>query len=500
MSLHPGAGYTLLAAFAATLITWRLVSTERRAALTAFVLFLVCLAALLIADALREAGLTTAAGYLRGTALFSEGLCLIYLAGVLLFRALLPSLRLNTPHIVQDVAVAAGWMVWTVIWLRANHVDLTSIVATSAVVTAVVAFSLQDTLGNILGGIAIQLDQSIQVGDWVDVDGVVGRVSEIRWRQTSLETRDWQTVVIPNSQLVKNRFRVLGRRRGAPLLLRRTVEFQVDYSVPPPEVIEAVQNAVRSTQITRVARDPQPQCLMLNFGDSAAVYGVRYWLNDLTSDEPVDSDVRQCIYFSLQRAGIEPCIPSQAVFVTHENEERRLTREEESLNQRMEALKRIDLLAGLQEDELRILAARLVPAPFAAGALMTRQGAEADFLYLVVDGWADVVIENLDGHSARVAELGPGSFFGEMGLMTGEPRTATVIARTRVKAFRLGKEAFQEILRARPAIAEEVSQILAQRREELAVTRETLDAEARRQIASNGPLVLQKIRRFFALD
>lgn len=500
MSLHPGAGYTLLAAFFAAAATARLAKTERRAALTAFGLLLACFGALALAGALRDAGLVVPAGYLRGIALYSEGLCLVYLSGVFLFRALLPILRLNTPHIVQDVVVAVAWMAWTVIWLRANQVDLNHIVATSAVVTAVIAFSLQDTLGNILGGIAIQLDQSIQVGDWIEVDGVVGRVSEIRWRQTSLETRNWETVVIPNGYLVKNQFKVLGRRKGAPVQLRRTIEFEIDYSVPPSEVIEAVEKALRTTQLPRAAREPSPLCLLADFGASAAVYWVRYWLTDLHSDDGGDSDVRQCVYYALQRAGLEPCIPSQAVFVTNETEERRRQRQEEQIARRMEALRRIDLLSTLHEEELRLLAGRLVPSPFAAGEVMTRQGAEADFLYLVVDGWADVMIEAEDGSSARVAELGPGSFFGEMGLLTGEPRSATVIARSRVHAFRLDKEAFQEVLQARPAIAEEVSNILAQRRGELAATRENLDAEARKQFLSSGRAVLNRIRRFFSLD
>lgn len=116
--------------------------------------------------------------------------------------------------------------------LGRHGVDLSEIIATSAVVTAVIGFSLQDTLGNIMGGMALQLEQSIGVGDWVRVGEVEGIVREIRWRQTSIETRSWETVVVPNSALMKSQVTVLGRRQGQPRLHRISVEFNVDFRHP----------------------------------------------------------------------------------------------------------------------------------------------------------------------------------------------------------------------------------------------------------------------------
>ena len=116
-------------------------------------------------------------------------------------------------------------------------VDLASLVTTSAILTAVIAFAMQDTLGNVLAGLAIQLDNSVQVGDWVRVENLAGRVRDIRWRSTLLETRDWETVVIPNSMLMKSRVAILGRREGTPSQWRRILEFMVDPGVPPARVI-----------------------------------------------------------------------------------------------------------------------------------------------------------------------------------------------------------------------------------------------------------------------
>lgn len=501
MSLHPGAGYTFLVMALTAFLTARLAKTERRNVGTAFSLFLTSLALLAAGGGLRDLGFEVAAASVRSIAILAEGLCVIYLTAVLVFRALLPLARLVTPRIIHDVVIAAAWVIWGVVLLRYNKVDLTSIVATSAVVTAVVAFSLQETLGNILGGIAIQLDQSIQVGDWIQVDGMTGRVCEIRWRYTSLETRDWETVVVPNSHLVKNNFQVLGRRHGEPVRWRRTVYFNVDFRYAPSQVIDVVQAAVRATEIPRVAQVPEPICLMMDFGDSSAQFAVRYWLDDLMQDDPVDSDVRQVIYFSLRRAGIDPSIPAQAIFLTEENEERRLSKQVRTVQERVEALRGVDVFESLEPEELQTLARRLHHSPFARGALMTRQGAEANWLYLMIEGRADVLVEGPEGEPAPVAELGPGSFFGEMGLMTGEPRAATVIARTRVDAYRLDKSAFEEVLRSRPALAEDISSVLAQRRTELDMVREQLDTEAaRRRLSATRSDLLERIQAFFGLD
>jgi len=162
---------------------------------------------------------------------------LIRVAGFALFRLLLPKLGKPLPRIIEDLAIIAVYTAYGLSQLRLFGVDLTGILATSAIITAILAFAMQDTLGNVLGGLAIQLDNSVRVGDWIQLDSVSGRVTDIRWRSTTLETRDWATVVIPNSALMKNRFTILGRREGAPLQWRRHIRFMVDPAVPPARVI-----------------------------------------------------------------------------------------------------------------------------------------------------------------------------------------------------------------------------------------------------------------------
>src|SRR5207253_5065730 len=112
---------------------------------------------------------------------------------------------------------------------------------------------------------------------------------EIRWRQTSIETRNWDTVLIPNSQLMKGQVTIFGTREHAPLQSRRWIYFNVDFNHAPTEVIEKVEEALRSAPIEHVALEPRINVILMDFKDSYSQYAVRYWLTDLAVDDPTDS-------------------------------------------------------------------------------------------------------------------------------------------------------------------------------------------------------------------
>jgi CRP-like cAMP-binding protein len=138
-------------------------------------------------------------------------------------------------------------------------------------------------------------------------------------------------------------------------------------------------------------------------------------------------------------------------------------------------------------------------APFVRGEALTKQGAEAHWLYIIIEGKAEVQVA-VDGKSERVASLGEGNFFGEMGMMTGQPRRATVTALTDMVCYRLDKDAFQEIMNRRPEIAEDISHILARRSVELEAVREELSEEAiRLRTEKTQTALLDRIREFFRL-
>lgn len=432
--------------------------------------------------------------------LILEGLAVIRIFGIFVFRLMLPLIRLTPPRILEDIAVFLAYIAWGFVRLHNAGLELSGIITTSAVITAVVAFSMQDTLGNILGGLALQLDNSIEIGDWVKVEDIVGKVVEIRWRYTAIETRNWETVIMPNSQLMRGKFSVLGRYGDHDVQWRRWIWFNVGYQTAPARVIETVQKAICDADIPHVAQTPEPNCVLMDFNDSFGRYALRYWLTDLQQDDPTDSDVRDHIYAALQRANIRLAVPEHSIHMVTESEKHEQAKQIRHLQERIEALNKVELFSGLHPDELRTIAEKLKYAPFAKGDIITRQGAIAHWLYMLIDGEADVFLETPGQEKRKLSRLHPGNFFGEMGLMTGAPRTATVIAATDVECYQLDKASFQDVLQHRPELADEISKILVSRRYGLDSMQQVVDDDTRvTQMAQQHQDILSRIYDFFGL-
>ncbi len=491
--------------FAVAFLLFTLLPRERQRIRATMLLFVASLVGLLIASltAIRGANLQGALyRWLSWASLLLQGIAFVSLASVFVFDILLAAVRLRPPRIMRDLILALAYIVVTITSLSLIDVDVTGIVATSAVITAVIGLSFQDSLGNMMGGMALQMERAISVGDWIRVADHEGLVKEIRWRHTSIETRNWDTVVIPNSVLMKSQVTVLGRHSGSPRQHRQWIYFNVDFRYSPNDVIEAVQSALRAEAITNISRNPQPDCILLDFLESYARYAVRYWLTDLAADDPTNSVVRTRVYFALRRVNIPLSMPAHSIFVTEDDASRRERKADEELTDRTEAISRLELFETLTEDERRGLASGLKFAPFVRGEAMTRQGAEAHWLYLINKGKAEVRVTVDDSKaSEKVATLGAGDFFGEMGLMTGEPRSATVVALSDVECYRLDKSTFQSTLRSRPEIAEDISTILAKRRVELEAAKEGLTDETKHlRLRHHQSALLKRIQNFFTLD
>ncbi|MBI3140493.1 MAG: mechanosensitive ion channel family protein [Rhodocyclales bacterium] len=492
--------YVLAGAGVLAGLLWRFLPADRRSIGYTVGVFVVCLAGQFAAGVLDATGLRAGAAAMHELFLVGSGLALIRLAGLFVFRLLMPRLGLRAPRIVEDLLVVLAYLGFGLVRLRVAGVDLSGIVATSAVITAVIAFSMQETLGNILGGLALQLDSSIELGDWVKIDDVVGKVVEIRWRYTAVETRNGETIVVPNSLLMKSKFTVIWSPEQATQPWRRWVWFNVDYAVAPARVIQAIEQAVGNAEIANMAREPGPNCVLMEFGPSYGRYALRYWLTDPRADDPTDSAVRTHVLAALQRAGIRIAEPEYAVHMIKENVAHREEVHARELARRLKALRGVELFASFSEEELKALAERLVHAPFARGDVITRQGMVAHWLYILVAGEAEVWLEQ-GGERRLLTRLPAGSVFGEMGLLTGEPRRATVTAGSDAECYRLDKAGLEDIIRSRPAIAGELSLILAERETQLEHALQEIGAEARaREISGRHASILGRIQAFFGLS
>jgi small-conductance mechanosensitive channel len=430
---------------------------------------------------------------------------LVRLLAVLIFDLALPAARIRIVAINGDIVVGLAYAFAAFGVLKASGVGATSVLTTSAVVSGVVALSLQATLGNILGGVALQLDGSVHVGDWVQLpDGQQGQVMAIRWRHTVVETRNWDTIIVPNASLLAQNIVILGKRTGKPIAHRMWVYFNVDFRFPPSKVIDVVRDALRTSAIPGVAADPPPTVICYDFAkdgrDSFAYYAVRYWLTDLPNDDPTSSRVRTVVFAALRRADIPLARPSRTLFVeAEENDVARAARHKE---RRLREIERVAIFASLTHEEREYVAARLHDAPFTAGETVTRQGAVAHWLYILCDGTVEVRRHGADPSFVKtVASITAPGFFGEMGMLAGEPRRADVVATTDVDCYRLDKEGLEHLLRARPEIATSISKTLAEREVGLEAIDGGLDEEAKRaRMATAQDRILDKIQAFFGLE
>ncbi len=481
---------------------------KRRRIKRATILFMLYLTTFILAAIL---GMVHAEGWSRRVWFLAdlfEVLVVIDYVAILLFDLVLLGLRIEVANIVHDLALGAAYILAFIGILHRSGVHLSGIIATSAVVTVVLGLSLQATLGNVLGGIALQLDDSIHVGDWVQLaSGQQGKITAIRWRHTVVETRNWDTIIVPNSGLLGENITILGQRQDQPVQHRMWVYFNIDFRYSPEEVINVVEDGLQSTPIPNVAAFPPPNCICFDFsrnekgGESYANYAVRYWLTELAADDPTSSAVRVRTYVALKRAGIPLAVPGQTVWVSMDDpqhKERKLQRE---LSHRMQALEHIEMFAQLNADDRMRLAEGMRPAPFGRGEIITRQDSAAHWLYVVTKGEVEVRIRGEGGVEKLVTRMGAPNVFGEMGVMTGERRTASVIAATEVDCYRIDKEVFKAVLRSRPEMVEVISQVMAKRRVDLAAVREGLDAEAKkRRVTAERSKMLSSIQSFFGLD
>lgn len=428
----------------------------------------------------------------------------INLAAAALFDVALKVLRLRAPDILHDLLVGATYVVALVWLMHRAGVNLASIVATSAVATAVIGLSLQSTLGSVIGGVALQVDDSLNEGDWIELENKVqGQVKKIRWRHTVLETRDWDTLIVPNNQLLNQTIKVLGKREGEPLQRRMWVHFNVDYRTAPREVIRVVDQAL-SAPIPGVALEPPPSTICLDLAQehnqSSGRYATRYWLTDIARDDPTSSAVRERIHAALRRAQIPLAIPAAALFVSNEDMARLERKQRQASARVREGLTRIELFRGLADDELDTLAKSVKVAPFAAGEFITRQDAKANWLYVLTQGQVEILVNVPDGPPKRVHTLSAPDFFGEMALITGGRREASVVAATEVECLRVDRAAFGALLERRPNIAQEVAAVLAERRVALETARGHLDAESRNlRVEGERHRILSAVQDFFGL-
>ncbi len=402
-----------------------------------------------------------------------------------------------TPVIFRDVVQAVVYFVVAILTLHTVGVEPGSILTTSALLTAALGLALQDTLGNLVNGLALQMQRPFDVGDWVEYDGVgpptVGKVTEVNWRATSLMTHDMVEVIVPNGLLAKTSLRNFSR---PSMVSRKHVSVTSGYDVPPERVHEVILAAMRDTE--GVLADPAPSVVTRQFCDAWIEYSVFYFIDDMPSLVTIEGRVRNRIYYAFQRAGIEFPFPTRTLHVHEVSEETKKRGDDRELEKRDRALRCVDFLDVLPAPAHRALASEVGVKMYAAGEIIVREGEKTSELYIIDKG--EVFVEvNKQGGVVPVATLRAGTFFGEMSLMTGEERKATVRAASQCTLLVVDHDAFHHTIAASPEIVERMSEILARRQDELEEAVLSSPDRKSEPMVDRSARLLSQIRGFFNL-
>jgi CRP-like cAMP-binding protein len=237
---------------------------------------------------------------------------------------------------------------------------------------------------------------------------------------------------------------------------------------------------------------PAPQFILSEFGSSSMTYRVLFWIEDYATDSQARDQVRTNIWYSFRRANIEIPWPIQVEY----SREEQPVRTEAHVQDAIEQLGKVDLFSILPDQTRAELARAARDHLFAAGEAIVRQEEPGSSMFVVLDGRVRVALEPSD---QEVSVIEKGGFFGEMSMLTGDPRTATVRALTDVRVIEVSAADMRRLALANAGLIEQISAIVSHRREGLAEAHATAAAAA--ATAGHAPQgLLARIRRFLRLD
>ena len=433
---------------------------------------------------------------LEVSGLFVLLLCLGRTAYLLVFEWFLRHRLKRAPsRIVADIVQVFIYFGVGFIIFREMGAEVGSLLTTSALLTAVIGLSLQETLGNLFAGLAIQAQRPFEVGDWIKVEdaqeSATGKVIEINWRATKLMTNDRVEIIIPNGLLAKSPIRNFSQ--PSPVS-RRIIRVQGPYDTPPHRVEAALMQAIRGCR--GVLETPAPSTWVAQYADSGIEYALLYFISDFENRAWIDSDARRRIWYSFQRAGVSIPFPVQDVRLQQTSDSAAQRYDQEQTKIRRQLMRRVDFLEALPTAALDHLAQVSRLCLYDADEDIIRQGDQGSELFIIRTGEAVVLVRSGENEPIEVARLGPGGVFGEMSLITGEGRSATVRTVSSAEVLVIGHEAFGEVLERNPELAQRVSDVLANRQAEIEAAQ---TASQRFDKARDSGELLDKIRNFFSL-
>ncbi|MDR5760837.1 mechanosensitive ion channel family protein [Caballeronia sp. LZ035] len=323
------------------------------------------------------------------------------------------------------------------------------LVATSGALAIVLGLAIQSTLSDVFAGIVINSTEPYEVGNWVSIDGVDGKVLEMNWRSTNLLTALGDVVIVPNAVAAKAK--IVNSSRPAALHGVRIV-IEISPEARPKIVLDAVDRALKS--VRAILPDPAPFAMVKSVTPVSFLYEATAYVDDSGKKVAVINELYDLCYRHLAAAGVE----LRSLGATSPNVA--------DADVRVKILRRFELFAPLAADELAQLAPRLSRHEYDAGEVVMTPETVPDSLIIVDTGVLDVMA--LEGaEQVGVGRLGPGDAIGETGLLAGHAARVTVTALTNTAVYRLQKDDLTPVLKANPEVAKLMCRQLSRRQKAL---------------------------------
>ncbi|MDB6108823.1 MAG: MscS Mechanosensitive ion channel [Pedosphaera sp.] len=366
--------------------------------------------------------------------------------------------RVKVPKFLSEVARLAILIIALFLVLDLGYGQtIKGLLIAPGIAAVVIGLAMQDLMGNIIAGVALQVGKPFQHGDWLFVENRYAEVIEVNWRSTRLRTVDEISIEIPNRDLAKQT--IVNLNLPSRLHAMR-IPVSIDYAAPPTRVKGVLLHAMVNAK--GVAPEPKPKVYLKNFADSAVEYEIKFWMSDHSQYPDICDAIRTNIWYGLQRHGIK--IPYPVRTVQLERPARNKQQEVQSVARIM--LRQQPLFKCLNDNQLDALLPRGRVVHFGTGETLIQQGDQGESMFILVNGEANVVVKRNDS-PMHVASLSSGDCFGEMSLLTGERRNATIIAQIDCEVVEIGKPVIAQSLKENPDLLNKLSELLARRQLEI---------------------------------
>ncbi len=368
--------------------------------------------------------------------------------------------------------------------------DLGGFVFGSTVVVGIIGFAMQDLLGNIIAGVALEIGKPFKIGDWLVIDDGHAEVIEVNWRSTKLRNNDDIYLDIPNKNIVGATITNLTYPTKQHAI---RIRIGFEYHVAPNFVKDCMARAAANAN--GVLTTPPPKVFLREFGDSAVIYEIKFWMENEASFNDICDGIRTNVWYEAQRSNLRIPFPIRTLQV-----EKPQPRHEKTLEAAQDLMRNQEFFQCLDEAQMSrlLLNARLLK--FGRNEKIIQQGQSGESMFILLKGEADVFVRS-DKHETRVATLKEGDCFGEMSLLTGAARNATVIARVDCEMWELEKPVLAELLQQNQRLVERLGELLAKRKMEtegvIAATMEKAEIAAKQREYTAG--ILAKLSSFFEL-